>query len=330
MKDSLLEILVCPQCKNSLALQHPSREGQEIISGTLFCSICQKSYEIRRGVPRMIAGKLSSDKEKTAAAFGYEWKNFTALTDKYEHQFLDWIKPIKRDFFKDKVVLDAGCGKGRHVWLAATFGSRQVVGIDLSDAVDVAFQNTRQFPNVNIVQADIYNLPFAKPFDYAYSIGVLHHLPDPKKGFLSVKESLRPGGTISAWVYGKEGNWWIEHLLNPVRIGITSKLPLFVTQTISFILALPFQLALKLVYRPVNIHLPKLKKLLFYNDYLFSISGFSFEENFSIIFDHLVAPTAFYISEPEFSDWFKTAGLQEVVITRRNNNSWRGAGKALD
>jgi hypothetical protein len=88
------------------------------------------------------------------------------------------------------------------------------------------------------------------------------------------------------------------------------------------------QAALKLIYRPVNQRLPGLKRLLFYNDYLYSISGFSFRENYSTVFDHLVAPTAFYISREEFSEWMTEAALSDVTITWRNRNSWRGTGVA--
>ena len=100
------------------------------------------------------------------------------------------------------------------------------------------------------------------------------------------------------------------------------------------------QAALKLIYKPINLSaLPaagrrqagrplakRLKKYLFYNDYLYSISDFSFTENYSIVFDHLVAPTAFYIAGPEFRQWFDRAKLSDVQTSQRNSNSWRGTG----
>jgi len=67
-----------------------------------------------------------------------------------------------------------------------------------------------------------------------------------------------------------------------------------------------------------------LKRILPYVDYLCAISNYSFAENFWNVFDHLVAPTAFYHSREEVEDWFATANLQQVEITARNNNSWRG------
>lgn len=111
--------------------------------------------------------------------------------------------------FKDKLVLEAGCGKGRHTLLAASWGAREVIGIDLSAAVETAFAATREMENVHIVQADIYRLPLARVFDYAFSVGVLHHLPDPRAGFQSLAAAVKEGGHVSAWVYGAENNEWI-------------------------------------------------------------------------------------------------------------------------
>ena len=326
MKERLLQYIVCPHCKAEFDLHVEKKDSEEILEGRLDCSSCQSVYRIIKGIPRILPAEISEDQKDTARAFEYEWKHFTELTDKYESQFLDWIKPITQDFFKDKVVLDAGCGKGRHVWLSAKFGAKDVIGIDLSEAVEVAYKNTRNFPNVHIIQADIYNLPFRTPFDYAYSIGVLHHLPDPEKGFSSVVKHIKMGGRISAWVYGKEGNGWIEKIVNPIRIIFTSKIPKFITKLIAFFVALPMQAALKLIYKPINRHATGLKRFLFYNDYLYSISDFSFTENYSIVFDHLVAPTAFYIAGPEFRQWFDRAKLSDVQTSQRNSNSWRGTG----
>jgi uncharacterized protein YbaR (Trm112 family)/ubiquinone/menaquinone biosynthesis C-methylase UbiE len=326
MKQRLMDFIVCPVCRGSLTLRAGTRDGEEIMDGDLTCQGCSRKYPILRGVPRLLPDSFSKEQRDTADAFGYEWTHFTEMEDTYEAEFLDWIAPIGKDFFKGKVILDGGCGKGRHTALSAAFGAQEVIGVDISDAVEAAFPNTRRFPNAHVVQGDIYNLPVRPVFQYAYSIGVLHHLPDPKAGFLSVVGRLAPGGRMSAWVYGEEGNWWITHLVTPFREAVTSRVPRVVTQALSFLIALPMQATLRLVYKPVNEHLPGMKKFLFYNDYLYSISGFSFRENFWNVFDHLVAPTAFYISRPEFDQWFKEAALANVDISWRNRNSWRGTG----
>jgi SAM-dependent methyltransferase len=328
MKMSLISLLACPRCQARLNVSTKSSEGAEIMEGTLSCAGCGANFSITRGIPRFLPPDLTAAKKATAAAFGYEWTHYTDLTAADRNEFLDWIKPLNPSDFAGRVVLDVGCGKGRHIFLSAEFQAQEVVGIDLSDAVEAAFQNTRHFPNVHVVQADAYNLPFAEPFDLAYSIGVLHHLPDPKQGFLSMNKHVKPGGRVAIWVYGKEGNRWIENFVDPVRIHITSKLPKVVTQGISFLLAVPLFVALKLVYGPVHRNQSALwlKKRLPYAEYLGAISSYSFAENFWNVFDHLVAPTAFYHRREEVEDWFQTANSQQVEITQRNNNSWRATG----
>jgi SAM-dependent methyltransferase len=275
------------------------------------------------GVPRFISETLTEDQRATADAFGYEWTHYSKLTDADREEFLDWIAPLKPQDFANKTILDAGCGKGRHIFLASQFGARTVVGIDLSAAVEAAYANTRHLPNVHVIQADICNLPFDAPFDLAYSIGVLHHLPVPKQGFLSLAKHVKAGGRLSVWVYGKEGNLWIEKLVDPVRKHVTSKLPRVITRCLCFSPAVLLYAGLKLLYRPAR-RISWLKNLLPYSDYLCSISNYSFAENFWNVFDQLVAPTAFYHRKEEVVDWFDTAKLNHVEITRRNQNSWRG------
>jgi len=325
MKRRLLDYLACRTCNRRFELRVEREEDAEIVEGLLTCPACHANFPVVRGIPRFVPAELSEQKRATAAAFGYEWTHYSELNEQYRAEFLDWIHPLQAEAFCDRVVLDAGCGKGRHAWLSAEFGADEVVGIDLSDAVEAAYQNTRQLPNVHILQADIYHLPMCAPFDLFYSIGVLHHLPDPKQGFLPLVGHLRPGGRAVIWVYGKEGNRWIERIVNPVRIHFTSRAPKVVTRALSFLLSLPLYAALKLLYAPARSR-PRLKKSLFYSEYLCTISNYSFAENFWNVFDHLVAPTAFYHSRTEIEDWFASAGLSEVLITQRTNNSWRGTG----
>ncbi|MBM2826345.1 MAG: Methyltransferase protein, partial [Dehalococcoidia bacterium] len=86
---------------------------------------------------------------------------------------------------------------------------------------------------------------------------------------------------------------------------------------------------LKLVYRPINAirELSPLARILPYNSYLLWLSQFGFRHNHHVIFDHMAAPVAFYIRREEFESWFREAGLEEVVISWRNQNSWRGWGR---
>jgi len=46
-----------------------------------------------------------------------------------------------------------------------------------------------------------------------------------------------------------------------------------------------------------------------------------------IVFDHLVAPTAFYIPREEFEAWWRELGVTDARVTWHNKNSWRGFGR---
>jgi len=323
MKKALLDILACPVCHGEIQLPEPHSDG-EILEGKLVCVGCGKKFPIREGIPQLM---VNFKEASTAERFGYEWKNFPELSPVYEMQFLDWIRPISKSFFREKVILDAGCGKGRHLRIASRFGAKMVVGIDASEAVGVAYANTKDLPNVHVIQGDIYHPPLRRSCDYIYSIGVLHHLSQPDQGFERLSSLLKPRGTISVWVYGKEGNGWIIYLVNPLRKFITSKMPLPVLERFSYPIALFLHLLCKFIYRPLNLHLKPLRRFLFYNDYLFYISNFNLREIHSIVFDHLLAPVAFYLSKDEVVKWFENAGLVDVHVEWHNRNSWRANGR---
>jgi len=329
LKRRLLQYLSCPACGGAIILASASEvESEEILTGKLSCTSCARTWPIVRGVPRFAAIEtVTKDKAATATSFGWQWQHFTQADERYEQQFLAWIAPVTPEFFKDKIVLEGGCGKGRHTQLAARWGAIDVIGVDLSAAVETAFAATRELPNVHIVQADIYALPFAGVFDYVFSVGVLHHLPDPRGGFKSLASKVKPGGHISAWVYGAENNEWITRWVNPLRERLTSRMnPRTLLQLSKLPAAMMFA-ATKLIYGPVNRLTPGVARHLFYNDYLEAIASFGWREQHTIVFDHLVAPTAFYISRAEFADWWREIGASDVIIDWHNRNSWRGFGQ---
>ncbi|CAN5468300.1 hypothetical protein BH18ACI3_BH18ACI3_02980 [soil metagenome] len=328
MKEKLLDLLACPTCGGDLLLAYASKyDGKEIIEGVLTCKKCGREYEVVRGVPRFVdLTKIEEDKAETAENFGWQWTHFTQEDAKYSEQLLGWLQPVKPEFFSGKIVLEGGCGKGRHTKLAAEWGAKEVVGFDFGDGVESAFALSRNMPNAHIVQADIFKLPFKKAFDYAFSVGVLHHTPDPKRAFISLASKVKKGGNISAWVYGAENNEWITRYVNPVREGFTSKISQPMLYQLSKLPALSIFLATKLLYRPVNSAAKPLAKHLFYNDYLNHLGSFGWREQHNIVFDHLVAPTAFYISKKEFENWWKEIAADDVEISWHNQNSWCGFG----
>ena len=332
MKKRLLQYLACPSCDGgAISLNGiTEQDGIEIISGELKCVECGRAYPIVRGIPRFAnLEEVDQDKQATAESFGWSWQQFSQDDMTYDEQFLAWIAPVRPEFFAGKVVLEGGCGKGRHTQRIARWGARDVVAVDLGAAVEVAFAATRGLENAHIIQADIYRLPLGRMFDYAFSVGVLHHLPNPREGFKSLISRVKPGGYVSAWIYGAENNEWIVRVVNPLRRGFTSKISRRLLFHLSKIPTAILYGATKLIYRPLNSseRTAPITRHLFYDDYLNSIAGFNWREQHLIVFDHLVAPTAFYIPREEFEEWWHDVNVTEVVIGWHNKNSWRGFGR---
>ena len=302
----------------------------DVESGWLVCDGCGRNWAIRDGIPRLVPPDLGQQQRETASAFGWQWQHFAELHPEFEAQFLDWLDPIDRQFFEGKRVLDAGCGTGRHAYLAARFGAREVVAVDLSGAVDAARVNLAALDNVHVVQGDLLRLPLRPAdrgggFDLIYSIGVLHHLPDPHAGFRSLLPYLRPGGTIAVWLYGYENNGFVRHAVEPLR-RVTTKLPRSALRAVAWPLAVGFHAAAKGVYRPLGDS--RVGRSLPLDEYMTSVADFSFRQNYGIVFDQLSAPTAAYIRGEELERWFAESGLTDVRISHRHGNSWRGSGRA--
>jgi SAM-dependent methyltransferase len=325
MKERLLEWIACPTCGGDLSLGARERDGDEIVEGTLDCPGCPARYPVTRSIPRLLPRTLAPDVAATVERFGYEWSRFAEIRPEYEAQFRGWIAPVPVESFAGRMVLDAGCGKGRHLRLVAAFGACEVVGIDLGSAVDVAARNTADLPNVHIVQGDLARPPFRRSlFDIVYSIGVLHHLPEPSSGFRSLAPLLVPDGTLIAWVYAREGNGWVLASINPLR-RITHRLPLPIVRGLAWALTVPVWVMLRMLYKPARRH-AVLRSMLPYQSYLSDVTAFPFREVHSIAFDQLLPPLAHYISRSDVERCFSDAGLTIRTIRWHHENSWAASG----
>jgi SAM-dependent methyltransferase len=164
------------------------------------------------------------DQVRTKSAYDLQWNRFRILRPEEDRVTFFGRTGLKADELDGALVLDAGCGMGRYVRVAAEAGAR-VVGLDLSGAVRAARELTADLPQVSIVQGDLLRPPFAQgSFDQIYSIGVLDHTPDPRGAFLELARLLKPGGRIAIWVYQKERPA-LERLIDMHR-AVSTRLPL--------------------------------------------------------------------------------------------------------
>lgn len=101
-------------------------------------------------------------------------------------------------------LLDAGCGTGEYACWYARHGA-EVTAIDLSGPslrAAAEYAEREGVGGISFERQSVLELPYPDAsFDYVSSMGVLHHTPDPYRGFRELCRVLRPGGVIVVSLY---------------------------------------------------------------------------------------------------------------------------------
>ena len=324
MRREALNFIVCPNCGGTLSLHGETSQAAEdghVMAGALACGGCASQFAIRNGVPILLPANLASVKLETASRFAEEWTRWSDLRDYYEQEFFDWVAPLTAKDFAGQLVFEGGCGKGRHTSIVASHGAKAIVSLDLGESAFVAFAHTRQFPNAHVIIGDLLNPPVRAIFDLAFSVGVLHHLPDPPAGFASLASRVKDGGRVAFWVYGYEGNEWITKFVDPVRKAITSKLSAPFLRVAAIPPAFALWAVIKLFYRPRTNGKGPTK--LPYGDYFAAQYHYPFDEIHANVFDQLVTPVAYYLREDEVRPWL-ASGFRDAALRSHRGYSWTG------
>lgn len=201
MKDFLLEILACPQCHGRLNLKGTAWDGGEVSEGSLWCA-CGATFSIEGGIPRFVST------DQYVRSFSFQWtKHRQTQLDAQDRRESEETFRLSTGFTPEqlagKLVLDVGCGMGRFADVASRWGA-EVVGVDLSYAIESAQKNIGARDNVHLAQADVFHLPFREQtFDFIFSIGVLHHTPDCRRAVRSLIPFIKKGGKLAVWLYPK-------------------------------------------------------------------------------------------------------------------------------
>jgi SAM-dependent methyltransferase len=111
------------------------------------------------------------------ASFGQEWERFDAVLPEHVEEFAAYFDLVDLGSLGDARVADLGCGMGRWAAMLASHVDT-IVLVDFSDAIFVARRNLVDAGNAVFVLGDVLDLPFRDDaFDFAYCLGVAHHLP---------------------------------------------------------------------------------------------------------------------------------------------------------
>lgn len=215
MTSELLALLRCPRCRGPLSAIDDG--------AALGCFACEATFPISDGVPRLAASLY-------VASFGRQWNRHDVMRPEEDEAVFRAKTGLDPRDLAGRLVLDAGCGGGRYAALLGRHGAH-VLGVDLSDAVAKARALCSDLPDVLIVQADLLDLPLADAaFDVVFSIGVLHHSPDPRRAFAQVARRVKSGGRLAVWLYRR--NTAPQEWLNSASRALTTRLPVRVLEPI--------------------------------------------------------------------------------------------------
>ena len=260
-----------------------------------------------------------SNKDQTIKDFGDQWCRYSDNEGYYGslELFSDILFPFLRpDDIKDCKVAEIGSGTGRVVNMLLEAGAKHVIAAEPSDAFEVLRNNIKEAEKVTFLKITGDQLPPYGDLDYIFSIGVLHHIPDPNPVIEAAFRALRPGGQFLVWLYGKEGNRLYLSLIKPLRI-ITKHLPHFALAGLVW-----------MIYHPLVIYIHLCRRFsLPLREYLLSIfENMPPEKRRLIIYDQLNPAYAKYYTKSEAEKLLFDGGFMNIRLHHRHEYSWTVMG----
>lgn len=263
-------------------------------------------------------GSLQEISRQTIADFGTQWTTYSDTSGLFGSVELlaDFIAPFPMERFRGARVADIGAGTGRHCRALLEAGAAEVIAVEPSAAIEVIRgQVVPAFPNrVTTLNCPGESLPPLGDLDYAISVGVLHHIPEPAPVVAAVYQALKPGGQFVAWLYGKEGNAAYLRVVGLIR-PISTRLPPRFAAALARLLDVPL-----VAYMALCRWLPKARLPL--SDYLNNVLGrLPRDKRRLVIYDQIKPRYAKYYTRTEAVNLMSTAPFK-VEIHSRRGFSW--------
>jgi len=258
--------------------------------------------------------------ERTVADFGDQWLRYTDNSGFYGsvELFRDVFGPLLGpDDVRGRRVADIGSGTGRIVHMLVGAGAAEVTAIEPSAAFAVLEEATRRHGDrVRCIRAAGESIP-PDGYDLVVSVGVLHHIPDPRPVVAAAWRALRPGGRIAVWVYGREGNLAYLALVQPLR-RLTVRLPHRLLVGLCWLLTAGLSLyasACALLPLPLRGYMRRV------------ISRLSWDKRLLVVYDQLNPAYARYYRRGEAVEMLASAGFVDVLTHHRHGYSWALVGR---
>jgi SAM-dependent methyltransferase len=180
--------------------------------------------------------------KRTCRIYSHLWSSDTSEEPPERYHYHRVQEVILDQIVRGQRGIDVGCGKGYDVCAMAKINPKvRFFGVDISDGIFAARRITKNLENVFLVAASAEALPFKDEiFDFGYSYGVIHHLPNPDVGFSELTRVIQRGGGVFLYLYEDHRDNFIKFMalkgINFVR-KYTTRLSPNLLNSLCFILS---------------------------------------------------------------------------------------------
>jgi ubiquinone/menaquinone biosynthesis C-methylase UbiE len=202
---------------------------------------------------------------RVARGFGREWSTFRQDSD---HLTQQQRQAIFDDYFRifpwhllpagGGIGLDVGCGTGRWSVLLAPRVQHLHLLDPSAEALNVAKENLRGMNNVSYHLQSVATIPLPpQSLDFAFSLGVLHHVPDTEAAITAIADKLKSNAPFLVYLYYALDNrpvwyrvlWRVTDLARFVVSRLPHPLRLAISQTIAVLIYWPLARIARFVSR---------------------------------------------------------------------------------
>jgi len=322
----------------------PAKYSKEIRTGFLVNHARKIFYPIHAGIPRMLvfptdvarkfldkhARRIASElpgfstpekpgmpgEQEVLRTFSSEWVNhgwdeqsYWGVNPAALYRSMEYLLDLPRRPIKDKLALEVGIGVGGIANYMAREQECELVGVDLSYAVDPAYTHFGANVFLHIVQASAFHLPFREnTFDLVYSQGVLHHTFSTKTAFDRICNVPKHGGRLYIWLYNDNTDQLQLHrrlipLMERIIRPLCSRLP----ETLQTLVLLPITI-LYLAHQ--NLYKKRIG-----SDYV----SFGYRGALHAARDRFTPRYAHHHTEAEVYNWFHQAGYTDIQCANKRS-----------
>jgi len=143
--------------------------------------------------------------EATKKSFNWQWGNLAVDyseddLEAHRDQICKFTELPSR-WFRDKKVIDVGCGGGRYTWGLCSLGC-DVTAVDQSpNALKLTKKVCKDF-KLKMGKIDILNPIIDRKYDLVWCFGVIHHTGNTRQALTNVASLVKDRGYLFLTVYG--------------------------------------------------------------------------------------------------------------------------------